>query len=100
MSRTAIPQPLNKEPQQPGAARTLANTDRHLNCTYTRLFRPSLLLEAAVDEGMDNSVVGRNDGYLFTRQHSRQLTQSSAGTAAETAQGSTDERDRRMQKGR
>lgn len=97
---TAILQPLNTEPRQPGSARTLANTDRHLSCTYTRLLRSSLLFEAAVDERMDNTVVGRNDGYVFTRQDSRQLTQSSAGAAAVTAQGSTDERDRRRQEGR
>lgn len=53
-----------------------------------------------MDERMDNIVVGRNDGYVFTRQCSQQLTQSSARRAAVTAQGITDERDRRRKEGR
>lgn len=37
------------------------------NCTYARLFRLSLLFEAAVDERMDNIMVGWNGGFVFTQ---------------------------------
>lgn len=48
------------------------------------------------NERMDNIMVGWNDGYVFTQQYSQQLTQSSARSAAVTAQG----RDRRRKEGR
>lgn len=51
-----------------------------------------------MDKSMDKSVVARND--VFTRQNRGQLTQSSARTAAVTAQGIADARDRRRKEGR
>lgn len=52
------------------------------------------------NERMDNIMVGWNDGYVFTQQYSQQLTQSSARSAAVTAQGIAHERDRRRKEGR